>query len=83
MPSLLLLSVLSSVYCLSGFGGEVSPKNTRFDNQPDPIELKWFKPSMGSSCCGNYNDGVETEGSERFTCGPMEDRSYVDVLVVD
>jgi hypothetical protein len=58
-------------------------KNTRFDNQPDPIELKWFEPSMGSSCCENCSDGEATEGSDHFTCGPMEDRSHADVLVVD
>ena len=58
-------------------------KNTRFDNQPDRIELKWFEPSMGSSSCGNCSDGVATERSDRFTCGPMEDRSYADVPVVD
>jgi len=50
-------------------------KSTRFDNQLGyMIELKWFDPSTGVSCCVNCKDGVAAERSDGFICGPMEDR---------
>ena len=64
MPLLLLITVLSSKnYSSSDFGGEVAPQNSRFNNQPDSIELicschQWGVLAVGTAVMVWQEKGV-------------------------